>query len=62
MWKMESLNKGIKNFQFQCNSKTFFFAKLIYNLQVWNMEPMKFAMAKFKKKLAKEEMKKLSPT
>ncbi len=31
--------------------KECFFSKLIYYLQIWNMERMKFAMAKLKKKM-----------
>jgi len=34
------------------------FAKFIYNLQVWNMEPMNFFMEKLKNKSSKEKMKK----
>jgi hypothetical protein len=60
MWKMESLNKCITKHKFPISMqfKECVFAKFIYNLQVWNMEPMKFSMEKLKIKSAKEVMKK----
>lgn len=51
---MESLNKCTTNYKLPISMqfKECVFAKFIYNLQAWNMEPMKFAMAKLKKKIS----------
>jgi hypothetical protein len=58
MWKMESLNKCITKYKLPISMqfKECVFAK--FNLQVWNMKPMKFCMEKLKNKSTKEEMKK----
>ncbi len=55
MWKMESLNICITKYRLPISMqfKECVFAKLIYNLQIWNMELMKISM-----KSTKEEMKK----
>jgi hypothetical protein len=60
MWKMQSLNKCITKYKIPISMqfKECVFAKFIYNLQVWNMEPMKFSMEKVKNNSSKEEMKK----
>lgn len=60
MWKMESLNKFITKYKLPISMqfKEFVFAKFIYNLHVWNMEPMNFSMEKLKNKSAQKEMKK----
>ncbi len=55
--KLEQMHYKIKTSNFNAIQRMCF-AKFIYNLQVWNMEPMKFSMEKFKNKSAKEEMKK----